>query len=168
MSNSLQCSYIGAEVLYNCYKYFKQTSSLFVRFLTRSSCSFTLQGAIPSTLSKASTLDFQLAASTDLLHTQSTVIIFRIAPLTFGSWSYFWCYSQHPLLLNKLLNFFLLCLLYCNYIFFFFFNFICIFTENSRGSLGRINPILQESEKWTCLSCQFQKKAKLCTFLGTL
>lgn len=85
MSNSLQCSYTGAEVLYNCYKYFKQTSSLFGRSLAHSSRSFTLQGAIPSTLSKASTLDSQLAAPTDLLHTQSTVIIFRIAPLTFGT-----------------------------------------------------------------------------------
>lgn len=85
MNNSLQCSYIEAEALYNCYKYFKQTSSLFGRFLTLSSRSFTLQGATPSTLSKASTLDSQLAASTDLLHTQSTVIIFTIAPLTFGT-----------------------------------------------------------------------------------
>lgn len=93
MSNSLQCSYIGAEVLKYyvinililCYKYFKQTTSLLGRFLTHSSRSFTLQGAVPSTLFKASTMDSQLAASTDLLHTQSTVIIFRIAPLTFGT-----------------------------------------------------------------------------------
>lgn len=85
MSNSLQCSYIGAEVLYNCYKYFKQTSPLFGRFLAHSSCSSTLQGAIPSTLSKVSTLDSQLAASIALLHTQSTVIIFRIVPLAFGT-----------------------------------------------------------------------------------